>query len=632
MNKSPESVLKKFWGFSTFREPQKKIIESIVRGNDVLAVLPTGFGKSLTYQVAGLLLEKPVLIISPLIALMNDQVNSLLKKGLKATALSGKLSRSQLINQLDNIRLGQYQFVFLSPERLQNVLVREHLNEIDWGFITIDEAHCVSEWGHDFRPDYLKIRDLRNDFPEIPLLALTATAKPETRQDIIRQLELKNPEIYIRSFYRKNIRYSVYGTEDKFRFVKNLFKDKKSGIVYVNTRRQSVRIAEYLNQLNVSAAAFHGGLKSDEKKDILRKWIDNKIQIIVGTSAFGMGIDKPDVKRVIHMEIPWSLEQYVQEAGRAGRNGEPAQAFMVLSQEDKEIFLQLLDAQIPDFSFIKEIANRVYVSHFIAEGEGEGVQKDFDPVKWSKKYGYHTYKTVSALKILENQGLWILENADSYQSKIQIISNPEQVREYIEYFKDTHKTAQILELLVRSFPDIFAYPVRIQIQDLEKKWSVSQNEIKKYLKILHNQHWILWEESRSQMQIFFLRNRQDSYLNMLRKPIENYLKIRRDKALEMLRYTENRSQCRVEFIKQYFDEEKSFACGQCDVCINANQTSKKIPDETEILEYIKINQPIDFHSLVNHFGQKEILETIVRNLLENDSIEFDKARNLIIKN
>ncbi len=630
MNNKLEKILKKYWGFSTFRHPQKEIIEKILAGKDVLAVLPTGFGKSLTYQVAGLAMNKPVIVISPLIALMEDQVNGLKNKGLSAEAVSGKLDIKELRRRLDNIRLGRYAFVFLSPERLQNPLVKSHLAGMNPGLVCVDEAHCVSEWGHDFRPEYLKIKELRTLFPQVPFLALTATARPETRADIIEQLELKNPEIFVKSFYRENLRFGVYHTEDKLRFVKNILKDKHSAVVYVNTRKQSILTANYLSSLHIKAQAFHGGLTKEEKNDRLRNWLANKIQVVVATSAFGMGIDKPDVKHILHIDIPWSLEQYVQEAGRAGRNGLPAQAFLVVNANDRDVFLQRLQWQLPSFEFIKEVMQRLYSSYFIADGEGEGVRVDFDPVKWAKKYHYKTYPLASALKILENQGLILLENADGHKSEIMIKASPGKVREYIHLFKDQSRPAQVLEWLVRSFPDIFDYPVKVFLNDLAGKWQTDRKTLLKSLHNLHAQGWITFKEQTADMQIVFLNNRQDDYLYMLRKSIENYLKIRREKALQMLQYVENSHQCRVGFIKRYFDEERDFVCGQCDVCVSKKQVSF---DELErkIIAYVKEKSPADFHSLVVLFGKEHEINRVVKNLLEKDVLFLDENRKLRYK-
>jgi len=622
-------LLKKYWGYDNFRYPQREIIEKILEGKDVLAVLPTGFGKSLTYQIAGLAMNKPVLVISPLIALMEDQVMALRRRGLDAETVSGKLGRDELWRRLNNIRLGKYQFIFLSPERLQNPVVKNHLEQIQPGLICVDEAHCVSEWGHDFRPEYLKIKELRDIYPGVPFLALTATAKPETREDIIRQLALKDPEVFVQSFYRENLRFGVYKTGDKFRFIKNLLKDKKPAIVYVNTRKQSQKTAEYLRHLHLKAGAFHGGLTTEDKKKKLEDWLSGKIQVMVATSAFGMGIDKEDVKHVIHAEIPWSLEQYVQEAGRAGRNGMPANAFMVIDTVDKEIFLRQLEWQIPGFEFIRDIARKLYSTHYIAEGEGAEMRIDFDPVEWANRWHYPAYKVVSALKILENQGLILLENADRHHIEIEIPVPPAQVREFIKLFGNVKKTASVLELLVRTFPDIFDFPVKTTYGILSKKWQMPQNEIKKYLKNLFQQGWINLSENQGQMRIIFLQNRQDSYLNMLKPSIERYLKNKRRKAEEVLRYVENISRCRVAFLKEYFEEDRDFMCGKCDICTR-HQTTEEFHWDKRVLDFIRENQPVDFNTLLIRFGDKKKLSYWLKKLMEMKLIKTDDNRNFVL--
>jgi len=623
-------ILKKYWGYENFRYPQREIIEAILKGKDVLAVLPTGFGKSLTYQVAGLAMQQPVIVISPLIALMDDQAESLRKRGIDAETVSGKLSPGELRTRLQNIRLGKYQFIFLSPERLQNPLVKNHLKLWNPGLICVDEAHCVSEWGHDFRPEYLKVKELRDIYPDIPLLALTATAKPETREDIIRQLEMRNPEVFVQSFYRDNIRYGVYRTPDKLRFIKNLLKDKKPAIVYVNTRKQSVKTAAYLKDLRIEAAAFHGGLTDEEKKSLLRQWQQNRIRVMVATSAFGMGIDKEDVKHVIHAEIPWSLEQYVQESGRAGRNGMPANAFMVVGPKDENYFLKYLEWQLPSFEFIAEIARKLYETHYIAEGEGADLRLDFDLTEWARKWGYTPFQTASALKILESHGLILLENASKSQWEIFIPAAREAVREYIRNFKTVNRSASVMELLVRTFPDIFDYPVKISPNLLAKKWEMPVIDISKHFKNLRNQGWIEFTPATGNMQLIFLHNRQDSYLNMLKPHINRYLNNKRKKALQMLQYVNNTTICRVEFMRRYFEEENPAPCKKCDVCITRSQQDKNRLDK-EILQFIRENQPADYHDIILKFGNKQQIDKILTKLIEADLILQDQHRRFRLK-
>ncbi|NPA43203.1 MAG: RecQ family ATP-dependent DNA helicase [Chlorobi bacterium] len=628
MNERPEEILRRYWGFDSFRPPQREIIDDVLAGRDVLAVLPTGFGKSLTYQVAGLVMGKPVIVVSPLVALMEDQTAALRRKGIDATALSGRLTRAALIRRLNNIRLGKYRFIFVSPERLQNPLVRDHMRTWDPGLITVDEAHCVSEWGHDFRPEYLRVRELREVFPRIPFLALTATAPLRTREDIIRQLDLRDPAIYVTSFYRPNIRYAVRETHDQYGRIADLLRDGKPAIVYVNTRKHSVMLARHLRDVGIKAEAFHGGLEAEEKKDLLRRWMQNQTPVMVATSAFGMGIDKADVARVIHADIPWTLEQYVQETGRAGRNGEPAEAVLLITPQSKERFLTQLEWQLPSFEFVRDLMRRLYSSHYIAEGEGADIRVDFDMAEWAESQGLPLYKTATALALLEKHGLILLDRPDAGTVEIQITASPAAVREYTDTFRQSRPAARVLESLVRTFPGIFDYPVKTRIAELAHKWEMPSARIRTLLRQLHASGWIDFKERAGGQLLVFLQNRQDSYLHMLRPAIEHYLKNRRQKAMDMLAYAANRDQCRVGMMKAYFGEEEHFACGRCDVCAPVSDSPLHGPEA--LLEYVRRRQPVSYAELERLTTDRRRLDEWIRLLVERGMLATDARRRLII--
>ena len=364
-------ILQKHWKHDSFREPQEQIIDAILEGNDVFTLLPTGGGKSVCYQVPGMLLDGMCLVISPLIALMKDQVENLQERDIKAIALVGGTSQNDIIDVLDNCQFGNYKFLYLSPERLQHDWIVDRLKQLKISLIAIDEAHCVSQWGHDFRPAYLKISKLKEVFPKTSFLALTASATSKVQIDIIENLALENPKIFTKSFERKNLAYHVIKTEDKLSKIKQILsKNTESSIIYVSNRKACLDISSQLNHLGFSATFYHGGLSYKEKERNRLLWIENKTQIIVATNAFGMGIDKPDVKTVIHIHLPQNLENYYQEVGRAGRNGEKAFGILLTNSSDVKSAKSQFLSVLPDKEFLKKVYIKLNNYFQIAYGEG----------------------------------------------------------------------------------------------------------------------------------------------------------------------------------------------------------------------------------------------------------------------
>ncbi len=624
---TPEKILKRYWNFDSFRYPQREIILDAAGGRDVLAVLPTGMGKSLTYQIAGLMRGGITLVISPLVALMEDQSENLKKKGLFSEVFAGFLYPNDIRRKLDNVRNGPFHFMFISPERLKNPVITDFLAQHRPNLIVVDEAHCISEWGHDFRPDYLHIKDLRNDNEDIPILALTATATKETAEDIKTQLALRNPREYYLSFYRKNIRYEVIETEDRFVQLRRLLAGGDPAIVYVNTRKNTEKIARYLQQGNISADFFHGGLQTEEKYRKLTDWLANRTKVMVATSAFGMGIDKPDVRRVIHMDIPWTPEQYVQEAGRAGRDGKPARSIILTEPVSREVFMQRLEWQLPDFSFIVRVFRRLYESHFIPEGEGEGSILDLDVITWAKKQGFIPYKTVIALKILENEGFVYMDENPGEHTKIQVIATPSKVREYLKT-PPRNELKETLELLVRSVIDIFDYPVTMDIAHYARKWQIPVEKLNKNLQILDAHAWIDYKPANNDLRIILLKNYHPNLIFTYEKNIRKYLEIRRKKAEEILAYTQNNKQCRVAFLKSYFGEETGkFHCNNCDICDRLEKPGLK-EIEKRVMAYLE-EKPRSRTELQLLLPYPDALETVLAKLTETGQIGYNYRREYI---
>ncbi|MBU2060702.1 MAG: ATP-dependent DNA helicase, partial [Bacteroidetes bacterium] len=443
-------ILQKYWKHQEFRPLQSDIIDAVLNGQDTFALLPTGGGKSVCFQIPALLQPGICLVISPLIALMKDQVANLNKRNIKAIALTGGIRSNEMIDLLDNCQYGNYKFLYLSPERLQSDWILERIKNLPINLITIDEAHCVSQWGHDFRPAYLKIALLKEHFPTIPFLALTATATPRAQQDIINELGLKNPQIFQKSFARKNIAYMVFQTEDKlYRIEQILKKNPESSIIYVRNRKSCSTISTQLNALGFKATYYHGGLSPKEKDKNMNLWMQDEAQVIVATNAFGMGIDKADVKTVIHIQLPENLENYYQEAGRAGRNENKAFAVLLTNPSDiiqaENQFLNIL----ADKTFLNSIYKKLCTYLQIAYGEGINEQFAFNLNHFCTKYNFPVLKTYNAFQFLDRQGVITLSQEFSEKISLQFIISSKEV---IRYSSLNPNDEEIILTILRTYP------------------------------------------------------------------------------------------------------------------------------------------------------------------------------------
>jgi len=410
-------ILEKYWGFPQFRQQQFEVIEAILNKKDTLTLFPTGGGKSICFQVPALLKEGICVVVSPLISLMEDQVNSLQQKNIKAMAITGGISYADLDRKLDNCIFGNYKFLYLSPERLQQELVRERLKQMNVNLIAVDEAHCISQWGHDFRPAYRNIAQIRELLPEVNIAAFTATATKDVIKDICIQLQFTEANIHQKSFERSNLTYDIVKTEDKFFRLTQILQNE-SAIIYVRSRNATQEISEFLNKNGITAAAYHGGMKKEDKSSKFEKWLNNKINVMVATTAFGMGIDKPDVRSVIHIDLPESMESYFQEAGRAGRDNEPAKAIILTNEGDipvlKNQFLNNL-ASVEDVKFVYRKLNAYFR---IAFGDGENTEYDFNFASFCNQYKLNSLKTYNALQLMDRCS--ILRLTQNYQKKTEI--------------------------------------------------------------------------------------------------------------------------------------------------------------------------------------------------------------------
>jgi ATP-dependent DNA helicase RecQ len=425
------AILQKYWQHDTFRSLQKEIIDSVLSSQDTFALMPTGGGKSICFQIPALMSEGICLVISPLVALMKDQVANLQNRGVKAIALTGGINQDEIINLLDNCQFGNYKFLYVSPERLQSDWILDRIKNLSINLITIDEAHCVSQWGHDFRPAYLKISELKKHFPKIPFLALTATATPRVKEDIISELGMHNPAQFEKSFARKNIAYMVFEVEDKlFRIEQILKKNPQPSIIYVRNRKSCLEISNQLQTLGFKATYYHGGLTSREKDKNMQLWMEEKVQVIVATNAFGMGIDKPNVKTVIHIQLPENIENYYQEAGRSGRNGEKAFAVLLTSPSDsiqaESQFINIL----PDKAFLTSVYIKLCNYFQIAYGEGINEEFMFNLNHFCHKYSFPTLKTFNTIRFLDSQGIITLSQEFSEKITMQFLIESKEVIRY----------------------------------------------------------------------------------------------------------------------------------------------------------------------------------------------------------
>jgi ATP-dependent DNA helicase RecQ len=580
MNKQLE-ILNNYWGFTEFRSPQDEIISNVLSGNDTVALLPTGGGKSICFQIPAMLTDGLCIVISPLIALMNDQVKALRNKNIKAVAITSKTSENELINTFDNLKFGNYNFIYLSPEKLQNSLIQEKIKQLNIQLIAVDEAHCISEWGHDFRPAYLQINILRDIFPEAPFIALTASATNKVLTDIVSNLNLKNPTIFKKSFYRENLAYHIYNIEDKLSKIEQILKKTKgTKIIYTNTRRKTVEISNQLNLLGFNTCFYHGGMSFDHKIKVFESWMSESKPIIIATNAFGMGIDKANVRVVIHYDFPKSIENYIQEAGRAGRDGKKAFSVILKNKSDILTTQKMFIETIPSVEFIKKVYFQLNQYFQISYGELIDKSFVFDITNFCRVYDFPLMTTYNGIKTLEKDGILLLDEQLNRKSTAKFITKNNYIYDYLRRYPRHDK---LIKLMLRTYGGIFEDTKTININYLCSTLNLYKSQLLKQLETLHEDKIIEFYNSNSSAQITFLVPREDNRtINIYAKEIEqrNTLKIRKLNAL--VTFIENDTICRSIQLLTYFDEKNIEDCGICDVCI-----SKKKDNYNNISQDIK---------------------------------------------
>lgn len=623
----PLEILQKYWNHDAFRTPQEEIISSVLAGKDTFGLMPTGGGKSITFQVPAMMMEGICLVISPLIALMKDQVQNLQNKGIKAIALTGGIASDEIIDLLDNCQFGNYKFLYLSPERLQNDWILERIKNLPINLIAIDEAHCVSQWGHDFRPAYLKISKLKEYFPKVAFLALTASATKRVQDDIILQLQLDNPAIFTKSFARENLAYMVFNVEDKLHLMEQILKkNPQPSIIYVTNRKSCSETVKQLESLGFSATYYHGGLSSKDKENHMKLWMDEKVQTMVATNAFGMGIDKANVKTVIHLHIPPNLENYYQEAGRAGRNGEKAFAVLLTNPSD----VIHVEAQFMSILSDKVFLNLIFVklcNYFqIAYGEGIDEKFSFNINHFCTKYNFSVLKVYNALQFLDGQGIISLSQEFTEKITLQFIIPSKEV---IRYMSLNPQDEEVILTILRTNPGVYEAQSVINISLIAKKSNCDESKVLAILHKLNEKQVIELHAKNNDATLTFNEVREDERtISRVVKYLEAQNQLKTEQLKSVLHYIKEEKTCKSKLLLEYFGEKIKEDCGVCSYCISKkkNKTDTSTLSE-KIIGLLKIQEmnSRDIQKLTKY--PKDDVIFALQNLLENDSI-IVKPNNL----
>jgi ATP-dependent DNA helicase RecQ len=617
-------ILKKFWGYDQFRPMQEDIILSALQGVDTLALLPTGGGKSICFQVPGLLLGGTTLVVSPLVALMNDQVQNLKKRGISAVAISAAMQFKEIEIALDNAARGHVQFLYVSPERLQNEVFRQKIGHLPVTLIAVDEAHCISQWGYDFRPSYLVIKEIRQYFPGVAILALTASANAPVIEDIQLQLQFSKQKVFRQSFERRNLRYVVQKEDNKIeRLLKIIRNLGGTGLVYLRNRKRTEELARFLKQKGVSSEAYHAGLKYDQRQEIQQDWINNKTQVICATNAFGMGIDKPDVRFVVHLDLPESLEAYFQEAGRAGRDGKIAYSTVLFTAADVQKLEDDFVSGFPELAEIKRSYQAICNYFQIAVGAGEGTLVELDMDRICKSYNLNARIVYSSLRFLEKENYMSLLEAGIEPSKLMFLFNKEQL---YEFELKQPKYEPLIKTLLRSYGGLFDSFVAITERDLAYRVKNSVANVVSYLEFLHQQGILDYRPQTELPRLFFTMSRMDArYLELSPQNYALLKERQRQRIDSVIAYTNNEHLCRQSQLLAYFDEQNFTDCGHCDVCIAKRPKNYQVI-RNKMLSHFK-QQSMSLEQLKELFSDTndELWIKVVNELVEEDLIYMNGA-------
>ncbi len=621
-------ILKRFWGYDSFRGVQQEIIESIGSGHDTLGLMPTGGGKSLTFQVPALSMEGVCLVVTPLVALMKDQVINLKKRGIKAAAIHSGLSHDQIITTLENAIFGGVKILYVSPERLSSELFKTKIRHAAISFITVDEAHCISQWGYDFRPSYLQIAEIRKELPGIPVLALTATATPDVVDDIQERLGFKEKRVYRMSFERKNIAYIVRRTEDKMSELLQVMKTiSESAIVYVRSRQKTKEISEWLNKNGLSSTYFHAGLENADKDARQKAWLTDKKRIIVATNAFGMGIDKPDVRTVVHIDCPDSIEAYFQEAGRAGRDGLPAEAILLYNGTDERNLKRRIADNFPEKDYLRTVYDHLAYYYQIAVGSGHGCRFEFSPEKFCTTFRHYPSRMLAALKILERAGY--IEYQEEEESASRMRFNIERDELY-KLRNQRDEENRVIVALLRLYTGLFSDYCFIDESVVGAECGMNSQQIYLILKGMSHKNLIHFIPKKSTPYIKYVQRREESQFLVFPKEVYDDLKERYTTRINaMYQYAASDHECRSVMLLNYFGEESNHLCGHCDVCRNwdENIDAKKLATVKQtILTLLSDGKEHDIHELKALDEDSTLFKEALRELLTIEIIYHKDGR------
>lgn len=628
---TPREILEKYWHYDHFRPLQEEIIDSVLAGKDTLALLPTGGGKSLCYQIPALATDGICLVISPLIALMKDQVRMLTEKHIKAKYLVSGMSHREIEIILNNCIHHDVKLLYVSPERLQSRLFIDHLRQMKVNLIAVDEAHCISQWGYDFRPPYCEIARIRQYLPNVPVIALTATATPEVVDDIRQRLEFRNGNVFRSSHLRPSLSYSVFQEDDKvgkmMRIINNV---GGSGIVYVRNRRRTLELARLLNDNNIPAAAYHAGIPIKERDQRQKEWQKSPNGVMVATNAFGMGIDKPDVRFIIHYDLPESPEAYFQEAGRAGRDGRKAYAVLLYQQSDINRLRESLETDFPAPNYIRNVYRAICNYYQIPVGSGQDSQYDFDLEKVCNSYGLNAYMVFRSLTFLEREGLICLPDHNELQSRLYITIGKEELYRFQLAHRDI---GDMLTAILRLYGGLFTDFTPISESVIAQRCGKTETQVYNMLKELNRLQIAEYRPKTIKPQIIFTSPRidiKDIYVSDRNyKDLKNAAEKRRE---AMIAYAENDGECRSRQLLRYFGETQSCDCGVCDVCIAKKKTSRNRLDD-EII-YILAASPLTIKQLSQRLPKiaKDELTSTVRRLLDRGVLQTNQDLQLSCRN